>query len=129
MENALITILNCSCMMENFNLGIKVLNTQAVVGIYSLDLLSNWIHQNRTLSDVIVFNWLRIFTNNFNIYAYLTQSFCLRYIDSIFVYSFYNNLLKISISIWTKHHNLIKLDRALEDSTSENETNTFSKVS
>ena len=115
-------------MMENLDLSIEVLNAEAVISILTLDKLSDWVDEDRSLSDMVVLYWLSILTNDFDIHADLTEGFSLRYADSIFVYTFDNDLLEVAIPIRAEHHDLVKFDGSFEDGTTENETDTFGKV-
>ena len=96
-----------------------------MVRIQSFRLLADWVNQARSLSDLVILDCFGVFTYSFHIHADRAHFTGLRNVDPILVNAFDNNLPEVSIPVWTKHHDLVQLNRAFQDGTAQNQSNTF----
>ena len=96
-----------------------------MVRIQSFHLLTYWVNQARSFSDLVILDCFGIFTYSFHIYTDRAHLAGLGNVDPILVNAFDNNLSEVPILVWSKHHHLVQLNNAFQDSTTQNETDTF----
>jgi len=118
-HHGLVTFLDCCVMMQNFDSGIKILTNVRVIGVNALSL--HWVNQTNTFSNMISLYWL--FASNIDTDRLSWSSFCYR--NSIFMNSFDDDKLEVTVLIWSKHHLLVKLDMSFNYDTTQNKAKRF----
>lgn len=119
MHHGLITFLDCCVVMQNFDRGIKILANVRVVGVNALSL--HWVNQTNTFSNMISLDW--VFASNIYADGLSWSSFCYR--NSIFMNSFDDDKLEVTVLIWSKHHLLVKFNMSFNNDTSQNKAKSF----
>lgn len=126
-EHGLVAIRYRRVVVQHFDLGVEVLDAEALVRVLALDLGCDGVDQARSFSDLVVLDRLRILSDGLNVYAYRGHFTGLVNGDSVLVDALDDHWSEVAVAVRTEHHLLVELDLASEDGSTEDETDTLAE--